>query len=207
MKRFNPLRASGAAALAILPVKDGQGHIVDAVVTAVVPEPIEPEPGRDAAPRRPRHSRRSRAARPDRLIVSTVTLTENEAKNGLQLHFPGKPDEATRAALKGAGWRWSFYNGCWYHRLTPENRQWAEQFIARTATAPAVEPVAPVAPEPANVIPLRTPNSNLPSPKRTPQIAPMRGFSPLGFKPTIVPKPKPRSGTVPLWRQRLGFQS
>jgi hypothetical protein len=87
-----------------------------------------------------------------------VTLTFNEAKNGLQLHFPSKPSEEIRAELKAAGWRWSFRNGCWYHRDTPANQDFAERFVARlnrtdteteSSELKTEVPVAPV-----NVIPL-----------------------------------------------------
>ena len=85
-----------------------------------------------------------------------VTLTFNEAKNGLQLHFPSKPSEEIRAELKAAGWRWSFRNGCWYHRDTPANQDFAERFVARlnrTETQSSESKIeAPVAP--VNVVPL-----------------------------------------------------
>jgi hypothetical protein len=172
MKRFNPLKASGVATpkLAIVPFTNDAGAVVDAVVIAVVPD--EPETG----PRpkgRVRHSSgrgSARAARPDHLKVSVVTLTENEAKNGLQLHFPSKPDEAVRTELKASGWRWSFYNACWYHRNTPENRQWAEQFIARRqVAAPATDKIVPmVAPPSQGSVPSRgsTARRQSPDPKQ-----------------------------------------
>jgi hypothetical protein len=82
-----------------------------------------------------------------------VVLKFNEAKNGLQLHFPDKPSEEIRAEMKAVGWRWSFRNACWYHRDTPENRDFAEQFVARlNRTDAQVQSSAPVAP--VNLVPL-----------------------------------------------------
>jgi len=112
MNRFCPIKPK----LAIVPVKDDAGRVVDAAVVATVDVPDEPEqPPRDTGdcPQGP------------------VTLTFNAAKNGLQLHFPAKPSEEIRAELKAAGWRWSFRNGCWYHRDTPANLDFAERFVAR----------------------------------------------------------------------------
>ena len=89
-----------------------------------------------------------------------VTLTFNQAKNGLQLHFPSKPDDEIRAELKAAGWRWSFRNSCWYHRDTEANRDFAERFVARLnrrdAEAQSETKIEsqPSAVVPVNVIPL-----------------------------------------------------
>ena len=103
-------------------------------------------------------------APPVAAVSGAITLSENHAKNGIQIHFPSKPDEAVRAEMKAAGWRWSFHNSCWYHRNTPENKQWADAFIARHQVSPvvvapppiSVPAIAPVAP-PSNIIPLPVP--------------------------------------------------
>jgi hypothetical protein len=57
--------------------------------------------------------------------VSGVTMRENKELNGLELVFPGKPDQAIINKMKDAGWRWHRYNQYWYNRDTPVNRQFA----------------------------------------------------------------------------------
>ncbi len=90
-------------------------------------------------------------------LSTPCTLTFNQAKNGLQLHFPDKPDEDIRAELKAAGWRWSFRNHCWYHRDTPANRDFAEQFVAKLNHTDAEARSRKVEP---NVIPVPAPANN-----------------------------------------------
>lgn len=46
------------------------------------------------------------------------TVVMNAEANRLQLVFDGKPDEDTRAALKGRGFRWSPRSGAWQRQLT-----------------------------------------------------------------------------------------
>lgn len=43
--------------------------------------------------------------------------------DGVEVYFPGKPSEATRAALKTAGYRWHKKKQCWYARNTEQNLQ------------------------------------------------------------------------------------
>jgi hypothetical protein len=58
-------------------------------------------------------------------------LTVNKPRNGLELRFSGKPSDEIRAEMKGHGWRWSRFGGCWYHRDTAANRAFAEALILR----------------------------------------------------------------------------
>lgn len=46
-----------------------------------------------------------------------IRVVDNAADNRLQVFFPGKPDDATRAKLKSSGFRWSPTNGCWQSYL------------------------------------------------------------------------------------------
>lgn len=63
--------------------------------------------------------------------VAGVTLTENTAKNGIEIRFPAKPSAEVLASLKAHGWRWTRFNGgCWYNRATAENRAFAESLCA-----------------------------------------------------------------------------
>jgi hypothetical protein len=111
MKRFNPIATPGS----------GSGATV-----TVAPEEVETRP----VPNYGRH-RRWRHPPPVTRHFAVITLTKNAAQNGLQIYFPGKPDETLRTELKAAGWRWSSWNVCWYHRNVPENLTWATAFIAR----------------------------------------------------------------------------
>lgn len=54
--------------------------------------------------------------------VAGVEVVENVAEDRLQLIFPGKPSDATRAVLKGRGFRWSPRNGAWQRQLTANAR-------------------------------------------------------------------------------------
>lgn len=47
----------------------------------------------------------------------------------VQIHFPGKPDEAMRAQLKGAGWRWSPSNSAWQRMDTDASVASAKRII------------------------------------------------------------------------------
>jgi len=120
MKRFNPLAGSGAT-------------------VTVAPEEVETRP----VPNHGRH-RRWRHPPPVTRHVTVITLAPNPAQNGLQIYFPGKPDETLRIELKGAGWRWSSWNVCWYHRDTPDNLAWATAFIARHGGQSEVEVRPPI---------------------------------------------------------------
>jgi hypothetical protein len=132
MKRFNPLAGSGAT-------------------VTVAPKEVETRP---VYPHYGRGRRRRWEPRPARRIFTVITLTKNEAQNGLQIHFPSKPDETVRAELKApaAGWRYSAFNNCWYQRATPENLAWATAFIARhggQSEVPEVHSPEVHSPEPA----------------------------------------------------------
>lgn len=47
----------------------------------------------------------------------------NPEFDGVEVYFPGKPSEATRSALKAAGYRWHSQKKCWYARNTEKNLQ------------------------------------------------------------------------------------
>lgn len=52
---------------------------------------------------------------------------KNEEKNGLEIYFDGKPDEATRNLLKENKWRWFGEKACWYNRYSEANEQLAKR--------------------------------------------------------------------------------
>jgi len=69
------------------------------------------------------------SALPDKSVV-VATLTENKERDGIELRFPEKPATEVLDRLKGAGWRWSRFSSCWYHKRTPQARIFAEAMIS-----------------------------------------------------------------------------
>jgi hypothetical protein len=50
-------------------------------------------------------------------VAGGITVKFNQAKNGVEIYFPGKPSAGIISDLKAKGWRWSRFNSCWYaHR-------------------------------------------------------------------------------------------
>lgn len=47
----------------------------------------------------------------------------NAEHDGVEVYFPGKPSDAVRAALKGAGYRWHGTKKCWYASRTEAHLQ------------------------------------------------------------------------------------
>lgn len=45
---------------------------------------------------------------------NSITVKHNADKNGVEIHFPGKPAAAVLTDLKSNGWHWSRFNACWY---------------------------------------------------------------------------------------------
>ena len=71
--------------------------------TARIAKPAEPKPEEKKA---------------DSLLVVFVPEFD-----GVEVYFPGKPAEATRTALKAAGYRWHSKKQCWYARNTEQHLQ------------------------------------------------------------------------------------
>jgi len=59
-----------------------------------------------------------------------VQIVTNYALERIQMFFPGKPDDETRAKLRGAGWNWSPRNGAWQRMITPNTMRSAQQIAA-----------------------------------------------------------------------------
>ncbi len=55
------------------------------------------------------------------------TVVQNTDDNRIQLIFPGKPDEATRATLKRYGFRWAPSQGAWQRQLNANGIYAAKQ--------------------------------------------------------------------------------
>jgi hypothetical protein len=61
------------------------------------------------------------------------TVTINAEKCGVEVRFPTKPDQGIIDGLKGAGWRWSRFSACWYHRDEPAARAFAANLCGQPA--------------------------------------------------------------------------
>jgi hypothetical protein len=56
-------------------------------------------------------------------VINGVSLKINKDENRVQLVFPSIPSEMVRTKLKGNGFHWSPYNGCWQRQIS----DWAIQ--------------------------------------------------------------------------------
>ena len=61
----------------------------------------------------------------------------NEQKHGVEITFSAKPSDATRAELKGAGFRWNKAGGYWYAVQSPERLALAQRLAGSALSAPA----------------------------------------------------------------------
>lgn len=68
------------------------------------------------------------SARAERM-VGAVKVVEDPEIARIQLFFPGKPDEVTRAKLKAAGFRWAPSEGAWQRQLNNSGRYAAAQVL------------------------------------------------------------------------------
>ena len=66
-------------------------------------------------------------------IIAGDEIREDTADDRLRLIFPGKPDDRTRALLKGRGFRWSPMAGAWQRQLTNAARDAAEGILQNLA--------------------------------------------------------------------------
>jgi len=86
-----------------------------------------------------RDEKEAKGPRADRLI-GEIIVRENLEFHKIELHFPGKPDEETRAFLKSNGFRWIRSGGCWSRandNATEARLKWlAEKIGAEITEAP-----------------------------------------------------------------------
>ena len=95
--------------------------------------------------------------------MMTTTMNLNAAKNGIELTFSEKPDDAIRTSLKDLGFRWSNKMGIWWAKQTPERLALAESLCtpvkkakkqtkkATTKAEPKAEPKAKTEKKPAEL--------------------------------------------------------
>jgi hypothetical protein len=65
---------------------------------------------------------RGKVSRQHNTTVGAVEVVENPDAARVQIVFPGKPDEATRALLKREGFRWTPSEGAWQRHLNNAGR-------------------------------------------------------------------------------------
>ena len=66
---------------------------------------------------------------------STVTVREDATENRVMLIFPGKPSDAIRQTLKGAGFKWSPNRGAWVRFLNNAGRAAAQYVVSKITEA------------------------------------------------------------------------
>ncbi len=66
-------------------------------------KPLDAKPAGKASPHAPKAKREKTVVLP---ATERPTVTRNAARDGIELRFNGKPDDATRLAMKKRGWRW-----------------------------------------------------------------------------------------------------
>ncbi|MAT16792.1 MAG: hypothetical protein CMJ46_16155 [Planctomyces sp.] len=74
--------------------------------------------------------RAERTARPPRYI-GEIEIRDNLEFHKVELHFPGKPDDETRAFLKSSGFRWIRNAGCWARNIDARTDWAIEQLEQR----------------------------------------------------------------------------
>ena len=73
-----------------------------------------PKTARITAPKEPKQEEKK---------AGVLRVEINPEFDGVEVYFPGKPAEATRTALKAAGYRWHSKKKCWYARNTEQHLQ------------------------------------------------------------------------------------
>ena len=69
--------------------------------------------------------------------VEGVDVRENAERQGVEIRFKGRPDDAVLAKLKGAGFRWSRPQRLWYARISEKTRAVAASLKGGEAPKPA----------------------------------------------------------------------
>lgn len=113
----------------------------------------------------------------------SVRLVENNVRDGLELHFPGMPDADVLARLRATKelpaaecWHWHGRGKYWYARRNDKTRAFAEALLSPNAPPEGAELAAHL---------LSSRSAVLPNQPRgpVPQVAPMAGMTPMGFRP------------------------
>lgn len=60
-----------------------------------------------------------------------IEVRRNEMRNGIEIVFPSKPEEATREEMKAHGFRWSPRQGLWYTRFESGKWEYAQALAGK----------------------------------------------------------------------------
>ena len=119
-----------------------------------------------------------------------------EEDNRVRIFFPGKPDEATRKALRSHGFVWAPSAGAWQRKSSEGAWYWARTILREPGQAAPQRPVSTVGPQPqpAPTTPASPPSSTTRSPER--QAAMFTEPRPATSAPLVLdlapPEPEPR---------------
>jgi hypothetical protein len=121
-----------------------------AAATPAVKPLDKPSPGK-AAPKAPKTEVPAATGRP--------TVTHNTERDGVELRFNGKPDDATRLAMKANGFRWlpGQPGQPWAAKYSEEVWLFAQSLATGDAYTPMPEPAETPAPQPVAETPAKTP--------------------------------------------------
>ncbi len=65
----------------------------------------------------------------ERVETEKGSIEKNNEHNGIEVHFPGKPEQGIIDTLKANGFRWSGLSKCWYHSYNRYAFDIAKQLI------------------------------------------------------------------------------
>lgn len=60
-------------------------------------------------------------------VTSGARYEYNDAHNGVEIYFKGKPEQKIIDALKAARWRWHNAKKCWYNKQSAEALELAKR--------------------------------------------------------------------------------
>lgn len=56
-----------------------------------------------------------------------ITVSHNVERGGIEIKFPGKPNDSVISSLKDKGFRWSPFNTVWWKKYNDEDYAWAKE--------------------------------------------------------------------------------
>lgn len=80
--------------------------------------------------------------------TSAITVTENEARNGIEIHFPEKPSAETIVALRKQGFRYNGKDKLWWAKRSEKTLKFAQEIargegkVSREKEAETIKPTA-----------------------------------------------------------------
>ncbi len=71
-----------------------------------------------------------------------VNISKNQAQNGLEIRFPGRPEQSVLDQLHKWGFRWSRFNKVWYHRFSDALMEEVKDYFKDADVLAATEQIA-----------------------------------------------------------------